>query len=232
MLHDQEFLFNGTVGRLQVRFLKSSNITQPAALILHPHPLLGGTMNNVIICDIYKMLAKLDISVLRLNFRSVDKSQGTFDNGRGEVLDSAKALDFLIDKRMSAGCIIVIGYAFGAYVALQLAMRRPEISTFIVISPSIESFDYSFLTLCPAPGLILQGSEDVASDPYLSRELYLRLKQKNHNVEYQEIYGADHSFIDHRDTLQKYIAQYIHSCSFKLRSVIKKSRKQKKCYIK
>ena len=228
MIKDQEFLLNGSIGRLQVRLFQGNDVSKPAALILHPNPLLGGTMNNVIVYDIYKTLANLDISVLRLNFRSIDKSQGFFDNGKGEIIDSAKALDFLIDKQNSATCMIIIGYGFGAHIALQLAMRRPEIGIFIFIAGAIRSFDYNFLTLCPSPGLLIQGSNDNISDPRLARELYYKLKQKNQKVVYQEIEGATHSFANYRKHLKQIINTYIQKCSFKKKSTMKKTRKQRK----
>ena len=107
MFHDEEFLFKGSAGRLQGRLFESNDVSKPSALILHPNPRMGGTMNNSIIHTVYKALINLDISVLRLNFRSVDKSEGVFDYGKGEVTDSAKALDFLIEKCYSTSCVIV-----------------------------------------------------------------------------------------------------------------------------
>ena len=122
MNYEQEIFFNGPSGKLEGKYFESSSPDKPSALLLHPHPLQGGTMNNDIIHRVFNTLADLDISSLRFNFRSVGKSEGVFDHGKGEVIDSATALDLFATRNGTANSIIVIGYSFGAYIALQLVM--------------------------------------------------------------------------------------------------------------
>ena len=75
--------------------LKSQKKTSPIALILHPHPQYGGTMNNKVVVETYKIFIENDFSVCRINFRGVGRSSGTFDNGQGELADAAAALDWI-----------------------------------------------------------------------------------------------------------------------------------------
>ncbi|CAN0506726.1 unnamed protein product, partial [Phaeothamnion confervicola] len=90
-----ELIINGPVGRLEARYHHEPDPRSPIALILHPHPQFGGTMNNPVIHQLYYMFHERGFSTLRFNFRGVGRSQGYFDNGPGELSDAASALDWL-----------------------------------------------------------------------------------------------------------------------------------------
>ena len=90
-----EVIFNGSDGRLEGRYVHGEGPTPPLAMILHPHPLHGGTMNNRIVYSLFHMFARRGFSVLRFNFRGVGRSQGVFDHGQGELRDAAAALDWM-----------------------------------------------------------------------------------------------------------------------------------------
>src|SRR6202021_3432189 len=87
-----EVIFNGPAGRLEGRFHPAKQRGAPIAIVLHPHPQFGGTMNNQIVYNMYYAFAERGFSVLRFNFRGVGRSQGAFDHGQGELSDSASAL--------------------------------------------------------------------------------------------------------------------------------------------
>lgn len=89
-----EVMFAGPDGRLEGRYHHSKDTGAPVALILHPHPLHGGTMNNRITYSMYQAFQKLGCSVMRFNFRGVGRSQGRYDGGIGEIGDAAAALDW------------------------------------------------------------------------------------------------------------------------------------------
>ena len=89
-----EVMFSGPAGRIEGRFHPSPVRGAPLAIILHPHPQFGGTMNNQIVYNLYYTFAERGFSVLRFNFRGVGRSQGGFDHGQGELSDAAAALDW------------------------------------------------------------------------------------------------------------------------------------------
>ncbi|HEX7849854.1 MAG TPA: alpha/beta hydrolase, partial [Sphingomonas sp.] len=78
-----EVIFPGPEGRLEGRFAPAPKPRAPVAMILHPHPMSGGTMNNRIVIELYKTFQRRGFATLRFNFRGVGKSQGVFDNGIG-----------------------------------------------------------------------------------------------------------------------------------------------------
>ena len=120
-------------------------------------------MNNPVSVQLFHLFMKRGFSVLRFNFRGVGRSQGEFDAGIGELADAATALDWLQSTNPTASQCWVAGYSFGAWIGMQLLMRRPETDGFISVSPPTNTYDFSFLAPCPASGLILHGSADTVS---------------------------------------------------------------------
>ena len=90
-----EVIFTGPAGRIEGRYHPAPQKNAPIAIVLHPHPQFGGTMNNQIVYQLYYMFAKRGFAVLRFNFRGVGRSQGDFDHGTGELSDAASALDWV-----------------------------------------------------------------------------------------------------------------------------------------
>ncbi len=81
-----EVIFTGPAGRLEGRYQPSKEKSAPIAIVLHPHPQFGGTMNNKIVYDLFYMFQKRDFTTLRFNFRGIGRSQGEFDHGTGEIV--------------------------------------------------------------------------------------------------------------------------------------------------
>ena len=86
-----EVIINGPEGRIEGRYHHARGGTAPMALVLHPHPLHGGTMNNKLVYTLYQCFVRRGFSTLRFNFRGVGRSQGSFDRGEGELADAAAA---------------------------------------------------------------------------------------------------------------------------------------------
>jgi alpha/beta superfamily hydrolase len=205
-----EVFFNGPAGRIEGKFAESPNPRAPIALVLHPHPKFGGTMNNKVVYNVYKTLFEHDFTVLRINFRGVGRSLGEYDDGIGEMTDAATALDWLQINYPMSKLNLIAGFSFGAWIAMQLIMRRPEITNFLAISPPVNKYDFSFLSPCPIPGLILQGDKDSVVSEESVGDLASRLsKQKNIDVNYRVIAGADHFFRDKIDLLNEEIRDYL-----------------------
>ena len=205
-----EVIFAGPEGRLEGRYHHSDTPRAPIAVILHPHPQHGGTMNNKVVYNLYYVFVKKGFSVLRFNFRGVGRSQGDFDNGQGELSDAASALDWLQSVNPNAPSCWVAGFSFGAWIGMQLLMRRPEIEGFISVAPPANMYDFTFLAPCPSSGLILQGTDDdVVPEPSVEK-LANKLKlQKNIIIDYQLVKGANHFFKDHMDNMVTSTTNYL-----------------------
>ncbi len=205
-----EVIFNGPDGRLEGRYHQSKRPNAPLALLLHPHPQYGGTMNNKVVFNLYQNFARRGFSSLRFNFRGVGRSQGQFDNGQGELSDAASALDWMQSRNPNTNTCWIAGFSFGAWVAMQLMMRRPEISGFISIAPPASQHDFSFLAPCPASGMIIHGDKDEVVPQSSVDKLAQKLqKQKNIKIDYRIIEGSDHFFMDHLEPLNEHIDDYL-----------------------
>jgi len=207
-----EVIISGPEGRIEARYHHGERKNAPVAIILHPHPLHGGTMNNKVAYNLYHAFARSGFSVVRFNFRGVGRSQGKYDDGIGELSDAASVLDWLQIQNPNSPSFWMGGFSFGSWIGMQLLMRRPEIDGFIAVSPPVGNFDFNFLSPCPAHGLILQGDQDsVVSVDNVSRLAEKLAKQRNAGIDYRIILGADHFYRQHMDDLNAHIEDYLQS---------------------
>ena len=205
-----EVIINGPEGRLEGRYYPAKVPNSPIALLLHPHPQHGGTMNNKVVYQLYQMFVRRGFATLRFNFRGVGRSQGSFDRGEGELSDAASALDWLQTQNRDAPMCWVGGFSFGAWIAMQLMMRRPEIGGFISLAPPADAYDFTFLAPCPASGQIIHGDKDEVVPREAVDKLAQKLSsQKNIVIDYETVPGADHFFSTKMDVMNKLVGNYI-----------------------
>ena len=136
-----------------------------AAVVCHPHPLGGGTMNNNVVYRLAKALNDADVAVLRFNFRGVGASTGRHDGGVGEEDDALAALETIAQRHPDVP-LWMAGFSFGARVGLTVGAREPRVQKLLGIGLALSMFDYSFLNACPKPKAIIQA----ANDEYGGRE--------------------------------------------------------------
>lgn len=206
-----EVIFNGPAGRLEGRYKHSKIPGAPVALILHPNPQKGGTMNNRIAYTMYQAFVDRGFSTLRFNFRGVGRSQGEFGHGEGELSDAASALDWLQSVNPSASAVWVGGFSFGAWISMQLLMRRPEIDGYVSVAPPANLYDFNFLAPCPSEGLIIQGDKDLVVNIESVEKLVEKLREQRgpQGVDYRTVKGAGHFFNEHIDLLTKHIHSHL-----------------------
>ncbi len=206
-----EVIFAGPQGRLEGRYHQQRSKDAPLAIILHPHPQFGGTMNHKVVYSLHYAFFNMGFTVLRFNFRGVGRSQGEYDQGIGELSDAAAALDYLQALHNNAKHCWVAGFSFGAWIGMQLLMRRPEVTGFISVSPPANLYDFSFLAPCPSSGLIINGLADRVAPPEDTSELVSRLhEQRGITITHQEIEDADHFFKNqHLETLVTNVTAYV-----------------------
>lgn len=206
-----EILFNGGAGRLEGRYMPAKSSEAPIAVLMHPHPLHGGTMSNKIVHMMNAAFVQSGFATMRFNFRGVGKSQGKFDEGVGELADAAAALDWMQSMHKNHGPIWVAGFSFGAWISMQLLMRRPEIAGFVSVAPPANMYDFGFLAPCPCGGLVLQGDKDGIVPEKATADLVAKLRQQRGKlaIDYRVIPEANHFFKDREDMMQTHLADYL-----------------------
>ena len=211
-IENKEIFIPGPSGRIQAKYFKSKQQGAPVALVLHPHPQYGGTMNNRIVYETYNCFYKNGFSVIRINFRGVEKCDGIFDNGQGELSDAAAALDWIEKENPDYSQCWVSGFSFGSLICMQLIMRRPEVNRFISISPQPNVYDFTFLAPCPISGLVIYGKNDelVPEDSVLTLKKRLSI-QKNIDVKFDVIQNANHFYKGKEKELTTLINRYLKS---------------------
>ncbi len=204
-----EVILAGPEGRLEGRYQPGNGARAPVAIILQPHP-AQGTMNHPIVLALYQSFVRRGFATLRFNFRGVGRSQGTFDNGIGELSDAASALDWMQQFNPEAHTTWVAGFSFGAWIGMQLLMRRPEIKGFISIAPPANMYDFSFLAPCPSSGIIIDGEVDEVVPPSAVIKLVDKLKTQRHiTIHHDTIPGANHFFQNEMDLLMGSVDGYL-----------------------
>ena len=209
-----EILFsNSSSGRIQGRLSAQSNENAPSVLLLPPHAQYGCTMDNKVTSTMSKAFFDCGYTVLCINYRGVGKSTPGPSGGvsaEGELHDAATALDWIEHQYPVSKHYLIGGCGFGAWTGMQLLMRRPEIESFVSVSTPTQSYDFSFLSPCPVPGIFVHGSHDEISPLSSLNALMNKMRiHKNVKVEHRVVENASHFFDNHLDDLHKTLCQYI-----------------------
>jgi alpha/beta superfamily hydrolase len=159
----EHLLIQGQAGALEAIVEETSVPGSSYALVCHPHPLYGGTMDNKVVTTLARALHDTGIPTLRFNFRGVGASAGGYDAGVGETAD-ADAVASWGAERWPGRTLVIAGFSFGAYVALRLAQQRLP-RHLITIAPALELFDAFGMAVPRCPWLVVQGDADEVVDP-------------------------------------------------------------------
>jgi hypothetical protein len=115
-------LIAGPAGRIECAVDQPEGSSRGIALIAHPHPLFGGTLDNKVVQTLARAFVDLGYEAWRPNFRGVGETEGTHDEGRGELQD----LEAIVEK-LAPQTLMLAGFSFGASLAAQLAeKKKPE----------------------------------------------------------------------------------------------------------
>jgi alpha/beta superfamily hydrolase len=172
--------------------LPDSSGAHRAAVVCHPHPLYGGSMDNNVVDAVLEALRSHEFSTLRFNFRGVGQSEGEFDNGNGEADDAVAAIRFLTGQPgVSAAGAVLAGYSFGAMTAMRAAVRATEVATIVAVAPPLGMIDPSALGKVTKPIVLLAGDQDSYCPADHLRALAERLGPL---ARLKIIPGADHFF--------------------------------------
>jgi alpha/beta superfamily hydrolase len=175
------------------------------ALVLHPHPLGGGTMHNKVVFRAAAALNETGLLVLRINFRGVGQSTGEHDEGRAERDDARVALAYLATNYPDQE-ITLCGFSFGARVGMEVGMADERVVRLISIGTPVNKYDFRFLEQCRKPILFVHGELDEYGDVERLRELVAKIPAP---AELKVIKGAGHFFDDYLDELKAAIAEWV-----------------------
>jgi uncharacterized protein len=153
-------LIVGPVGDLEIAHELPVTPLRALALVAHPHPLHGGTMDNKVTTTLARVCVAAGCAVVRLNYRGVGRSVGGFDHAKGETDDAACALAWLQAQHGAALPIVLCGFSFGTAVVAQLAQRLPEaqLAAMILAGAAVQRF--ASVTVNPAHTLMVHGECD------------------------------------------------------------------------
>ncbi|HZR80254.1 MAG TPA: alpha/beta fold hydrolase [Candidatus Binatia bacterium] len=194
-------------GQLEAIYRPPPAPAERIALVLHPHPLYGGTMHNPVVFHAARALQESGFTTLRINFRGVGESTGRYDDGRGEVEDARAALDFLAAEQPSAREVLVAGFSFGALVGLRFGCGDARVHRLIAIGAPIAMSNASFLATCAKPKLFVHGDrDDVVPLAGVRRAL---AGDAAPPYELRVIPGATHFFETGMDELRAAIAEFV-----------------------
>ena len=159
----ERLLLSGAAGKLETVVNDPGESRKGMALIAHPHPLFGGTLDNKVTQTLAKSLVELGYVAIRPNFRGVGQSEGAHDEGRGETEDLLQVVEWARGKYGHLP-LILAGFSFGGYVQLRVA-RRVTCDRLVLIAPAVGRLDPSIGNLehineVPKHTLIVQGDED------------------------------------------------------------------------
>jgi alpha/beta superfamily hydrolase len=162
-LREERLSIEGQAGALEAIVEDTGLPGSSYAVLCHPHPLKGGTMDNKVVTTVARALRETGIPTLRFNFRGVGSSAGEFDQGAGETADAEAAASWGAG-RWPGRTLVLAGFSFGGYVAWRLARKRKP-RCLITVAPAILEIDASANDVPECPWLIIQGDADEVVEP-------------------------------------------------------------------
>lgn len=150
---------SGPSGNIEASIIVPENPIKKVAIICHPHPLYGGTMKNKVVTTLTKAFTELNYIVITFNFRGVDKSEGHFDNAKGEI-DDLKAVIAWAREQYPDYHLSLAGFSFGSYIAAVVALQEP-VEKLVLVAPPVNHFNFTDLKFPRKTDLIIaQGEQD------------------------------------------------------------------------
>jgi hypothetical protein len=159
------------------------------AVVCHPHPEYGGTMDNAVVLAVCRALAAAGRAVLRFNFGGVGRSQGAWSGGAAEVNDVGAALGALAARLPPSAPLALVGYSFGAWAALRAARAAPALAVVVAVAPPLTVLGWDFLPDVAAPVVVVAGEADHLCPPGRCAALVAAAPGRTARV---TISGADH----------------------------------------
>jgi uncharacterized protein len=174
------------------------------AVVCHPHPLHGGTLQNKVVHTLARVFIELGLPTLRFNFRGVGASEGRYDGGRGET-DDALAVIAFGRQRWPDAAVSLAGFSFGAMVALRAAARAHPVRRVVSVAPPVGRVDLPVPARPSCPWLIVQGDADEIVD---HRQVVAFAAGFSPPAQLQVLPGVDHFFHGHLRELHEAVMAF------------------------
>jgi alpha/beta superfamily hydrolase len=152
----ERLVVDGPAGALEVAVNLPAAEPAGLALVAHPHPLQGGSLDNKVAQTLAKTFAAIGYAAVRFNFRGVGASAGTFDDGIGETQDALAALAFARGRFGASLPLALAGFSFGSYVQTRAA-RQVAFERLVLVGPAVGRFEVGNV---PAETIVIHGEED------------------------------------------------------------------------
>lgn len=168
---EQKFLIEGPAGAIEALVTRADN-PSGLAVICHPNPVQGGTMQNKVVHTLMRAARDCGASTVRFNFRGVGQSGGEHTGGAGEVDDCLAVIDWARAELGTQLPLWLMGFSFGGYVAAAAACRLPGWPAKVsLIAPSVVKQDFAELLPFPGGALVVMGERDEVVAPQAVYEL-------------------------------------------------------------
>lgn len=204
----ERLAIEGPAGALELLVSAPAHAVEPqgVGIVCHPHPMHGGTLDNKVAYMLARSCNEAGLTAVRFNFRGVGASAGAFDEGRGESEDLLAVVQWCREQWPDAR-LVLLGFSFGAYVALHnIAEVKPV--QLVTVAPPLRYFAEGEVPVPPCPWLVIQGDADDVVD---SQEVRERLQGLDPAPQVRVLAGVGHFFHGHLTDLREIVVSTLHS---------------------
>ncbi len=203
---------SGEVGHIEYDYIEAKKVVDREnvlAIVCHPHPLHGGTKDNKVVHTLSRALRDIGVSSIRFNFRGVGKSEGVFDEGRGEFDDLKSVVSFVRELFGEDVRLILAGFSFGSSIAARYCAEHSAEGLVLVAPPVSYSFFPTSDSLA-VQTLVVQGDADDVVDSKRVRE-WAELGESAGIIDIKVMAGAGHFFHGRLPELKQMVQGVIES---------------------
>lgn len=200
---EQALFIPGPCGELQAMIHAADDngvyaARQAVAVICHPHPVHGGTMDNKVVTTLMRVYRDLGVHVVRFNFRGVGSSAGAFDNAIGEQDDLLAVIEW-VGRQFPKAPLLFAGFSFGSSIAAQVSYQVPKLQHLTLIAPPVERYPYARDGRFVCPLCVVQGDAD---ERVVAEGVYQWVATLQGQVELLRYPQASHFFHGYLTTLK------------------------------
>lgn len=198
---EKEFFISGAVGQIQA-YGHAGNENgllfdqKKIAIVCHPHPQQGGTMDNKVVTTLMRTYRDLGVDVVRFNFRGVGKSEGEFANAQGEYDDLIAVIHWTINEFKNAS-LLLAGFSFGSSIAARASYVAPGLIHLCLVAPPIERYEYDREAIFRVPLCVIQGDQDERVNAQGVYDWIKQLKSPVELIRYPEATHFFHGYLSH-----------------------------------